>query len=155
MISKEDVQELREIFREFDRELFYQNTASCCNGISVSQCHTLLEVEKKHNISISELANHLSLDKSTVSRTVDGLVNIDLLERIIPSHNRRKAQLSLTGSGKKVCKQINYTNDTYMSTITNNFSSEEADQLLRLLKKLTTNMTRARMEEDSEGNPGS
>ncbi len=48
------------------------------NGISLAQCHTLLEIEKSHEISISELANTLSLDKSTVSRTVDGLVNINM-----------------------------------------------------------------------------
>ena len=72
------INQFREIIRIFDREVSFQNSASCCNGISVAQCHTLLEIENNNEISISELAGNLSLDKSTVSRTVEGLVNINL-----------------------------------------------------------------------------
>ncbi|MCK4750392.1 MAG: MarR family transcriptional regulator, partial [Bacteroidales bacterium] len=90
-MKKEYIQHFREILRIFDREVFLQNNASCCNGISLAQCHTLLEIEKNSEISVSDLAMNLSLDKSTVSRTVDGLVNIGMVDRVIPKENRRKA----------------------------------------------------------------
>jgi DNA-binding MarR family transcriptional regulator len=138
------IHNFRETMRIFDREMYYQNNASCCNGISLAQCHALLEIEKNSEFSISELAENLSLDKSTISRTVDGLVNISLVDRIIPKENRRKALLSLTNNGKQVCKTINYTNNSYIENVLKDFTGNERDEFLRLFKKLTSNMTKER-----------
>lgn len=139
-MDKKFIHQFREIIRIFDRELFLQNNASCCNGISLAQCHTLLEIEKSNEISISELANSLSLDKSTVSRTVDGLVNINMVDRIIPDDNRRKAILNLTDNGKQICTTINYSNDSYIKQVLDDFTENEREEFLRLFRKLTCNM---------------
>jgi len=140
LMKNEFIKQFRETLRVFDREMFLQNNASCCNGISLAQCHTLLEVEKNSEISISDLAKKLSLDKSTVSRTVDGLVNINLVNRAIPKENRRLALIRLTGSGKDLCSSINYSNDSYISEVFSNFTDEEKECFLRLFGKLTGNM---------------
>ncbi len=145
-MNKKYIETFRETLKTFDRELFFQNNASCCNGISVAQCHTLLEVEKKPEISISELAKNMSLDKSTVSRTVDGLVNISLVDREIPQENRRKALLNLTKNGKQVCETINYTNDSYIEKILQIFTAKEQKEFLSLFEKLTDNMLNVRAE---------
>ncbi len=145
-MNKKFIQQFREIIRIFDREIFFQNNASCCNGISLAQCHTLLEIEKNTKISVSELADKLSLDKSTVSRTIDGLVNISLVDRVIPKENRRKAILNLTDKGKQVCNSINYTHDTYIKNMLNDFTASEQEEFLRLFKKLTGNMINLRQE---------
>ena len=139
-MDKKFIHQFREIIRIFDRELFMQNNASCCNGISLAQCHTLLEIEKSNEISISELASSLSLDKSTVSRTVDGLVNINMVDRIIPDDNRRKAILNLTDNGKQICTTINYSNDSYIKQVLNDFTENEREEFLRLFRKLTCTM---------------
>ena len=103
---------------------------------------------------MSDLAQKLSLDKSTVSRTVDGLVNIDLVNRIIPQENRRMALIHLTDSGKKVCSSINYTNDSYVNEVLHDFSAEEREQLLKLFSKLAGNMTTLRLRtEEKEAMP--
>ena len=143
-MDKNYIQHFREIIRIFEREIFFQNTASCCNGISLAQCHTLLEIENSSEISISELAGNLSLDKSTVSRTVEGLVNINLVDRIIPKENRRKAILNLTEIGKQVCSTINYTNDSYIEGILHDFTASEQKEFLRLFKKFACNMVNIR-----------
>jgi len=145
-MKKEFIKNFRETIRILDREMFYQNNASCCNGISLAQCHTLLEIEKNKEISISELASNLSLDKSTISRTVDGLVNISLVDRIIPKENRRKALLNLTKSGEQVCKTINFSNNTYIENVLKDFRNDEQAEILRLLNKLTANMASERKE---------
>jgi DNA-binding MarR family transcriptional regulator len=139
-MDKKFIHQFRETIRIFDRELFMQNNASCCNGISLAQCHTLLEIEKSNEISISELASSLSLDKSTVSRTVDGLVNINMVDRIIPDDNRRKAILNLTDNGKQICTTINYSNDSYIKQVLDDFTENEREEFLRLFRKLTCNM---------------
>lgn len=143
-MDKKYIQRFREVIRIFDREIFFQNNASCCNGISVTQCFTLLEIEKNKKISVSELATNLSLDKSTVSRTVEGLVNISLVDRVTPKENRRKALLNLTNNGQQVCSTINYTNDKYILTVLKDFSKEESVVFLGLLERFISNMEAAR-----------
>ncbi len=146
-MNKKFIHHFREIIRVFEREIFLQNNASCCNGISLAQCHTLLEIEKNNNISVSVLAKNLSLDKSTVSRTVEGLVNVNLVDRAIPKENRRTAILNLTENGEQICSKINYTNDSYIEDALNNFSVKEQEDFLKLFKKLTSNMEDIRQEE--------
>lgn len=143
-MKKEFIEQFREILREFDREIDLQNSASCCNGISVAQCHTLLEIEKNNEISVTDLAKNLALDKSTVSRTVDGLVNIKMVNRIIPKENRRLALARLTDSGKEVCTSINDSNDSYVKRVMHDFSAEERKEFIRLCGKLTNNMRQLR-----------
>jgi DNA-binding MarR family transcriptional regulator len=146
-MDKEFIKKLREHLRIFDRELYLQNNASCCNGISLAQCHTLLEIEKSKEVTVSELANNLTLDKSTVSRTVDGLVNINMVDRVIPDENRRKTLINLTDSGKQVCKTINYTNDEYVREVLKEFTSSEREEFLRLFSKLTSSMIAQRVQK--------
>jgi DNA-binding MarR family transcriptional regulator len=154
-MKKTFIHQLREILRIFDRELFLQNNASCCNGISLAQCHTLLEIEKNSEISVSDLAKSLSLDKSTVSRTVDGLVHINMVDRIVPQENRRKAMINLTDSGKKVCSTIHFTNDSYIKEVLHDFSAEEREAFLRLFTKLASNMTSLRFQKKDTHHPDS
>ena len=146
-MKKEFIKQLREILRVLDQELYLQNHASCCNGISMAQCHTLLEIEKNGEITVSDLARNLSLDKSTVSRTVDGLVNIKMVNRVIPEENRRLAMINLTDSGKEVCSEINFSSDTYMHEMLNGFSEDEKQHMLKLFSKLTSNMAAYRDKE--------
>lgn len=146
-MKKAYIHKFREILRVFDQELFLQNNASCCNGISLAQCITLLEIEKNSEISVSDLAKNLSLDKSTVSRTVDGLVNINMVNRVIPKENRRMALINLTGSGRQVCSSINYTNDSYIREVLNDFTDEEREEFLSLFKKLSSNMVAYRVKK--------
>jgi len=143
-MKKAYIQKFREILRVLDQELFLQNNASCCNGISLAQCLTLMEIEKNREISVSDLAKNLSLDKSTVSRTVDGLVNIQMVNRVIPKENRRLALIHLTDSGQQVCSSINYSQDSYIREILYDFTEEEREEFLKLFGKLARNMAGSR-----------
>ena len=87
-----------------------------------------------------------------MSRTVDGLVNIQLVNREIPSDNRRKAVVSLTTSGESVCDSINYSNDKYIDDILHDFSQNEREELINLFQRLTTNMTSHRIKSSEEAN---
>ena len=105
-MDKGYLRKFREILRLFDRELFFQNVSSCCGGVTLAQCHTLLEIENNEKITVTELAGNLLLDKSTTSRTVEGLVRSGFVERNIPSDNRRITTLNLTVTGKDTCDDI-------------------------------------------------
>lgn len=145
--DKQAIRKFRTILRRFERELFMQKSDSCCNGITLAQCHTLLEIESKGKESLTELAKTLGLDKSTISRTVDGLVNVGLIDRSISPENRRMATIELTDAGKKICQTINKSNDKYFSDTLSVLADSERDELIRLLDKVIGRMVQLRFED--------
>ena len=82
-----------------------------CHGISIAQCHCLLVVEQLGRPSQNEVAEQLCLDKSTLSRTVEGLVRTGFLVRARDVRDRRVYRLCLTEQGEKTCSAVNGAND--------------------------------------------
>jgi DNA-binding MarR family transcriptional regulator len=146
MMKKADnqiIKKFRDILRRFEREIFVQSSG-CCSGVTLAQCHTLMEIESKSKESVTELSKTLGLDKSTISRTIDGLVNIGLVDRTIPSENRRMSTLSLTDAGKNICSSINCNNDRYYNEVLAVLTESEQEEILRLFEKITNEMIRLR-----------
>ena len=112
-MEETEVKEFRKILRNFERALEIQNQSSCCCGVTITQCHALMELDLNDNITLNELASGIHLDKSTVSRTVESLVNNGLIDRTIPKSNRRTTRLALTVKGREVCHSINSGNNKY------------------------------------------
>ncbi len=139
-MDAEQIRDFRSILRAFEREVYLQVNSSLCSGVTVAQCHALLEIEHLNESTIGDLARVTSLDKSTVSRTVDGLVNIGLVDRSIPATNRRTSLIKLTGQGKEVCSQINEKNDWFFSETLSGFKKVEVESFLKIFEKITKKM---------------
>jgi DNA-binding MarR family transcriptional regulator len=142
--ENQTIKKFRDILRRFEREIFMQSNESCCSGVTLAQCHTLLEIESENKDTVTELSKKLGLDKSTVSRTIDGLVNSGLVDRTIPAENRRMATLRLTEYGKKICSSINSKNDKYFNDLLSTLTEPEKEELIRLFEKITTQMVNLR-----------
>ena len=91
--------------------------SGCCDGVSLAQCHVLLEIEQTGETTGGELARELGLDPSTLSRTVDGLVTIGLVQRAGHPGDRRVTLLSLTEQGTRTCDTLNRAYDTYFERV--------------------------------------
>lgn len=113
-----EAKELREMIRTLARKLSIvdKSEASCC-GITISQCHAILEVAREETVSLQVLSAILGLDKSTTSRTVDSLVSQGLLQRDPDPEDRRYVNLKLTRSGQAMVQQINSLMDNYYHSI--------------------------------------
>lgn len=114
-MEKNDARVFKQYLRHFERELDIQNNSGCCCGVTVTQCHTLMELYDQGNIQLNILSEKLNLDKSTVSRTIESLVNQGLVVREIPKQNRRTTNIRLTKNGLDVCETIHKGNDTYFN----------------------------------------
>ncbi len=112
-MEKINARVFRQYLRHFERELDIQNNSSCCCGVTLAQCHTLMELYDRGDVQLNILAEKLNLDKSTVSRTVETLVNQGLVEREIPKQDRRTTNIKLTKNGLDVCEIIHKGNDAY------------------------------------------
>ncbi|MDA3883946.1 MAG: MarR family transcriptional regulator [Bacteroidales bacterium] len=143
MVSIEKVKEFREYLRHFEREIEIQNSSNCCCGVTLTQCHTLMELDKQDNVSLKKLAERLYQDKSTVSRIVEGLVSLGLVDRVIPQNNRRMILIILTKQGISVCKKINAGNNQYFQNVLNSIPQEQLLIFVDSFKTIVSKMSEA------------
>jgi DNA-binding MarR family transcriptional regulator len=117
-MDKNQIQTLREKLRILERESggVFGEQQDCC-GVTVSQCHTLLEVGKREPVSLIDLAAELNLDASTLSRTVQGLVLLGLLDRRTDAGDRRYVTIGLTAQGRKVVAAIEEKYDAFFKAV--------------------------------------
>ena len=109
-------------------------TDSCCCGISEPECFVLVEIGRKPNISVKELAEILRLDKSGVSRTVEELVQKDYVERKPSTEDRRFVVLNLTLKGKERFEKIENDMNRKFKEILDKISVDKREQVIEALE---------------------
>ncbi|NIT59339.1 MAG: MarR family transcriptional regulator, partial [Aliifodinibius sp.] len=109
---------------------------SCCKGVTMAQCHALLEIEELGEAITIQLAKNLLLDKSTLSRTVDNLVKRGLVERKQHPTDRRYTTLFLTDKGVRICDEINRANDDTYEKILSELPSNEIQKIMENFEQL-------------------
>ncbi|GAB6280147.1 MAG: hypothetical protein STSR0007_02000 [Thermovirga sp.] len=100
MKIREQALDLRESTRELVRNLSLLDgdRASCC-GVTLAQCHAIVEIGRMEKTSPSLLAERLRLERSTVTRVMDNLVVQGFVLRESDPGDRRALILSLTDKG--------------------------------------------------------
>jgi len=127
----EKIRFLREKLRLLEREMNdpFGREAGCC-GLTLAQCHTLLEVGYRGEVSLVDLASSFGLDTSTLSRMIQGLVVLGLVNRLTNEKDRRYVAISLTEQGRKLFDQIETTFNAYYSRVLEIISSEKRDAVI-------------------------
>lgn len=126
---------LRETTRLLIRKLgvLERSEALCC-GITLTQCHVIVETGRRKQISVNELSELLNLDKSTVSRTVDQLVNHQIVVREPALNDRRYVALHLTGKGEELFENIEQRMEVYFEKIIDFIPEEKQEQVIESLQ---------------------
>ncbi len=125
------INNLRSKIRMLERELDLQlkSETTCC-GVTLAQCHIILEMVEKGESSVKELSETFGLDKSTLSRTIDSLVESGYINRDINKEDRRFFKLSLTKKGKEKAEFINSQCNGYYAEIMKNIPGEKQEMIL-------------------------
>ena len=144
------IRALRKDLRVLEREieLTLSSQTGCC-GITVAQCHLLLEVEQRDRTSVTELAAALELDKSTLSRAVDGLCRVGLLDREADPSSRRQQVIRLTTKGKAKAASINGLCDRFYARILDSIPGVKKRVMMESVALLGQAMQSVRREGES------
>lgn len=125
-MSSFNVRRFRKSLRRFERLINRRlKHDTCCQGVSLAQCHVILEINDNEQATVRDLSESLGLDKSTVSRTVDGLAAIGLVDRVPHPEDRRAVHLVLSDQGRQTAEGINQANDDWFTAV---FSMIAEDQ---------------------------
>jgi DNA-binding MarR family transcriptional regulator len=129
---------LREGIRKLEIKMGLLNDSemSCCK-VTLAQCHAIVEIGRAGGISLAELAGLLNLDSSTMSRTVNNLVNSGYVIRELDPKDRRYVTIELTENGRTVFKEIESGMERKFSDILNRIPEDKRVQVLDCLELLT------------------
>lgn len=128
---------LRETMRRLERRTVMDEDhlkESC--GISLTQCHAMVEIGRAGSISVRSLSEKMGLDNSTVSRAVDTLVNKGLAHRETDATNRRYVTISLTELGQTEFKGIETSMDAYYEKVLNAVDKNKREQVVESVQLL-------------------
>lgn len=95
---------LREVTRLYVRA--QRNAADCC-GTSPTQAQVITELGRTGAVPMNELGKRLCLEKSWVSRAIDGLVEEGLVDKITNPADSRSWLVNLTAAGRTRLKALN------------------------------------------------
>lgn len=126
---------LRELIRILIRNLgvLEKEDTSCC-GITISQCHAVVEIGRAKEISLNELAEILTLDKSTMSRTINNLVDNGLAVREVHPEDRRYVTITLTDKGSTIFRKIEEGMTEYYMKVFKAIPEDKRQQVIESLK---------------------
>ena len=117
-MKAEMVEYLLEKLRVLMRESYdvFDDQQNCC-ALTYSQCHTLVEIGARREVSLVDLASSLGLDTSTLSRTIQSLVVLGLATRKTNEKDRRYVKISLSKQGRKAYETIGNLYSDFMSRV--------------------------------------
>ena len=120
--------------------------ASCCLNLPIPLCNCLLELDSIGPVSLSDLADSLQLDRSTLSRSVEALVQKGLAVREADSADRRAVVIALSPEGKSFSEKLNCSCDEYYAHLLDQITEqnrsvfvESIEQIVAAMKKTDEN----------------
>ena len=115
--------------------LFCLKKASQDLHITLSQSLCLISIPF-NGISQSNLAKKLGLDISTLSRNLNKLVIMDLIQKENSNYDKRSFKIILTPDGHKIYNKLIQIVENDLNKIFHSFDIDEKDQMIELLNKI-------------------
>ena len=115
--------------------LLHDGEMSCC-GITLAQCHALVEIGRTRAVSLSTLATRLNLDNSTTSRTVQNLVTAGLARREPDPQDRRAVIIALAPEGDALFQKVECSRTDQFERVWNRIPAEKRNQVAESLRLL-------------------
>ncbi|KQL34680.1 MarR family winged helix-turn-helix transcriptional regulator [Psychrobacillus sp. FJAT-21963] len=133
----------REFFRQFS--LLYRpfehhlNLQLAKHGLYRAQWTIIYYLSNQSSATLVELSNYQNVEKPTVTRTINRLEELRIVEQM-PSKDKREKRIQLTLLGKQVYEEVRLTVDKYEQHILKGIS--ESDQLnsIRLMEEIRKNI---------------
>jgi DNA-binding MarR family transcriptional regulator len=100
----------------------------------------LVRVAMQRNLTIGALADQVGRDYSTVSRQINRLQDLGLVDSEPSETDRRQRVLSVTAAGKNTLKKIDRARNAVMSEALDGWSQDEITELARMTTRLAAAM---------------
>ena len=109
-------------------------------GLRVPEYRALAALYAKKHSTMSELADLATIDRTTLTRTVDRMQDAGWLERLADEDDMRVTRLTLTATGRKMFERIWPQVQRLNQLALEGLSKAEIDSLRRILERMRSNL---------------
>ncbi|WP_400164423.1 MarR family winged helix-turn-helix transcriptional regulator [Brevibacillus sp. TJ4] len=124
------------LYRPFENQL---NVLLATHQIQRAQWTVLYYLSNFGNATLVELSQYQSVEKPTVTRTVNRLEELGMIEQV-PSADRREKRIQLTELGRQVYQEVRVTIDQFEQNILRGISEQEQLEAIRIMGVIRTNL---------------
>jgi putative acetyltransferase len=117
-------------------------------GSSLSECHVLTELAGESPLTVTELADCLALDKSTMSRTVGRLGRRGLVAAAAKAADKRVKLIRLTQKGRSTVRRIDRQADRQVVGALELLAPAEREAVVQGLELYARALARSRAQHD-------
>lgn len=136
-MEEKQIDSIREMLQVLVRRLgLLQREGSECCGVSVVQSHIIYIISKQPGLSQNALAENLGLEKSTMSRHIQGLIKEGYVVSQASAEDKRLLALYLTHKGEAMCRNITASMHEYITLLFKQIPENKADQVIESLEIL-------------------
>lgn len=104
-------------------------------GLSITQYSLLGNLQKIESCSVTDLANYIGLERTTVVRTIRPLFSKGLISDASAPNQRNKI-LQLTEKGEKILEQCKILWRDAQEEVEKRIGKENADMLMKILDQI-------------------
>ncbi len=91
--------------------------------------------------TLVELSHYMSVEKPTVTRTMNRLEELGYVE-YVPGKDKREKRMKLSVAGQKVYKEVRVTIDQYEEEILKGITEQEQIETIRIMGEIRDNITK-------------
>jgi DNA-binding MarR family transcriptional regulator len=124
------------IHRSIRRNLFKKPLSSMDAGISPLHVEIMKMLERSGTMHLAEIGGTLRIPKSQMTRLMDRLVNLGMVERQTDAADRRIVNVALTNKGRDTLEEIDQLIRDSMRANLSCLTNEELEELSVLLRRL-------------------
>ncbi|MFH4576244.1 bifunctional helix-turn-helix transcriptional regulator/GNAT family N-acetyltransferase [Vibrio diabolicus] len=120
-----------------------------CGDVALTpvQAHALGEIQLQP-LTINQLAQQLSVDKSNASRTITGLIKLGLVESIENPKDKRSQLVALTIQGQQALAQLDQQQNSFFEQLLTQLDDCEQEQLKLGLETYLKGLTKVCQAEE-------
>jgi MarR family transcriptional regulator, transcriptional regulator for hemolysin len=129
-------QQLVLLYRPFENNL---NIQLGKHHLYRAQWTILYYLSNYGSATLVELSNYQSVEKPTVTRTINRLEELGYVEHV-PSNDKREKRMKLTELGTNVYKDVRVTIDQFEQDLLKGISEEEQLEAIRIMEEIRNNI---------------
>ncbi|TKC12732.1 MarR family transcriptional regulator [Pedobacter polaris] len=129
---------LDKCFRTYN-QFSQRNVRKAGYDITIDQWLILKSVAENPSITQNDISKIVFKDNASITRIIQLLVNAGYLNRAVHALDRRRVNLTLTESGKKITIDVNEIAKQNRAAALKNIDTEQVAQMKTLLQQIISN----------------
>lgn len=129
-LLEKELRHISHLIKQKGREILSNYTITPPQFVALQWLHEF------GDMTIGELSTKMYLAFSTTTDLVDRMEKNELVQRIRDEQDRRVVRIHLLPEGERIIEEVIEKRQQYLRELVENFETEEATELLKLLQKL-------------------